>query len=66
MTNTTWTKAAVGCHWTHPAYPNTVVSTISDPDYPAVRYSATVDYRVVALTRTLDEAIAAAHTYLIA
>ena len=45
MPRTSWIPARVGCHWTHPRYPNTVISTMSRPLPDGTRMSGYVVVR---------------------
>ena len=63
-----WTRATVGEHWTHPAYPQAVVSSFwrSKPEGMQLRcgYAAFVNFSLVAECTTLDLAQHYVEAYL--
>lgn len=57
MKRNTWIPAAVGCHWTNPAYPRAIISTFvrSRPTRSQMRsgYGAWLNYELVGEFDTL-------------
>lgn len=66
-TLTGWAMRSVGCHWTHPKYPQAVVSTVSRPNGDAGRFSAyvaVVNFSEIGLFATRQLAQQAVEAYL--
>lgn len=63
-----WTRARVGEHWTHPDYPQAVVSTFvrSRPEGMQLRsgYAAFVNFSLIAEATTLELAQRYVEAYL--